>query len=148
MAAGDHLTEQPLALSDLHSEMGLAHDLMRDGYPALAVQEASQRFINRIQEITGRRDMDGVSLINHVFSEDTPLLAFSPRETLLEKDEHRGYHQLAVGLVTAVRNVLSHQAAVEMDPTEAFEWLAFISAMHRRLDRANRVGRSRGATDA
>lgn len=140
--AGD---EQPdrlgLDLSSLHDETRVAHDLMRDGYSALAVQEAAQRFINRVQELTERHDLDGVSLIDHAFSEERPLLAFSARETLREKDEHRGYHRLAVGLATAIRNVLTHEAGAEMDPVEAFEWLAFISAMQRRLDQVDRVAR-------
>ena len=144
MAGGNRPHRLELELSSLHDETRLAHDLMRDGYSALAVQEAAQRFINRVQELTERRDMDGVSLIDHVFSEDKPLLAFSARETLVEKDEHRGYHRLAVGLATAIRNVLTHQAGAEMDSVEAFEWLAFISAMHRRLDRTDRVARPSG----
>ena len=142
--AGEGQAKSPrLSLANLHGETRLAHDLLRDGYFALAVQEASQRFINRVQEIAERYDMDGVSLINHAFSEDAPHLAFSARQTLREKDEHRGFRQLAAGLVTAVRNVLAHQAGAEMDPIEAFEWLAFISTMHRRLDRADRVAQAR-----
>ncbi len=139
MTSGSAADEPELRLVDLHHETRVAHSLMRDSYSALAVQEAAQRYINRVQEIAGRHDLDGVSLINHVFSENTPLLTFSARKTPLEANEHRGYHRLAVGLVTAVRNVLAHQAGVDMDSTEALEWLAFISVMHRRLDRANRT---------
>ena len=144
MAGSERPDHFGLDLSSLHDETRVAHDLMRDGYSALAVQEAAQRFINRVQELTERHDLDGADLINHVFSEERPLLAFSARETMREKDEHRGYHRLAVGLVTAIRNVLTHEAGAEMDPVEAFEWLAFISAMQRRLDQVDRVARPPG----
>ena len=126
-------------MSDLHSETNVAHSLLRDGYSALAVQEAAQRFINRVQETVERRDLDGENLINHVFSEQSPMLAFSERQTLREQDEHRGYFRLAAGLVIHVRNALAHKAGAAMDPTEAMEWLGFISVMHRRLDSATPV---------
>ena len=127
------------SIGDLHPETTVAHDLMQDGYHALAVQEAAQRFINRVQELSGRADLDGVTLLEHAFSEKQPLLAFSERESLREQDEHRGYQRLSVGLAFAVRNVLAHQAGAVLDPIEAMEWLGFISVMHRRLDGVRQI---------
>ena len=138
------MTRQPgasltLSISDLHPETTVAHDLMRDGYHALAVQEAARQFINRVQELSGRPDLDGATLLEHTFSEKRPLLAFSERESLREQDEHRGYQRLSVGLAFAVRNVLAHQAGAVLDPIEAMEWLSFISVMHRRLDGVRQI---------
>lgn len=39
----------------------------------------------------------------------------------------------------AIRNVMTHTDEHGLTPTEALEWLAFISAMHRRLDSAQQV---------
>ena len=56
--------------------------------------------------------------------------------TLVDRDEHNGYRFLGVGLVQAVRNVMTHADDYDLAKTEALEWMAFISAMHRRLDGA------------
>lgn len=132
-----------LTLDDLHSETGIAHSLFRDGHHQDAVRKAAQRYINRVAELAaddpGSRDRQGVDLINRVFSEDRPVLAFNPRLSLTERDDHNGYRFLGTGLTLAVRNVMTHTDDRGLTPTEALEWLAFISAMHRRLDGAQQV---------
>ena len=123
----------------LHPEIDIAASLYRDSYYDEAVRKASQRFVNRVQELADRPDLDGTGLINKSFSEDSPLLAFNDRHHLSERDEHNGYRFLAVGLTQALRNVLSHHDNYGLEASEALEWLAFISAMHRRLDRAVQI---------
>ena len=56
--------------------------------------------------------------------------------TLLERDEHNGYRFLGVGLALAIRNATTHADDYPLTETEALEWMAFISAMHCRLDGA------------
>ncbi len=134
---------EALTLGDLHGETRLVHDLFRGGYAQEAVRKAAQRYINRVAELAtddpGSRDRQGVDLINRVFSEDNPVLTFSSRETLPERDEHNGYRFLGVGLTLAIRNVMTHLDNHGLTETEALEWLAFISAMHRRLDSVQQV---------
>jgi uncharacterized protein (TIGR02391 family) len=79
--------------------------------------------------------------MNKSFSEESPLLDFNDRETLMERDEHNGYRFLAVGLTQAVRNVVTHADDYGLGVASAMEWLAFISAMHRRLDQAKQIPR-------
>lgn len=122
-----------------HPELDIATSLVRDRYFDEAVRKASQRFMNRVRELADRPDLDGVGLLNKTFSEDAPLLSFSDRSTLVERDEHNGYRALAVGLAQAIRNVLSHDDNYGLTRLEALEWLAFISAMHRRLDQAEQI---------
>jgi hypothetical protein len=75
--------------------------------------------------------------MNLAFSAEQPILVFSEtRPSPTEKSFHNGYRSLAVGLAEAVRNVYTHQDELVVTKTEALEWLCFISAMHRRLDRA------------
>lgn len=126
-------------LEKLHSEVAIASGLFQDGHYDDAVRKASQRFVNRVQKLAARPDLDGVGLMNHSFSEDSPLLGFNSRETLIERDEHNGYRFLAVGLTQAVRNVVTHHDNYGLDMVAALEWLAFISAMHRRLDQAQQI---------
>ena len=134
---------EALTLDDLHGETGIAHRLFRDGYHQDAVRKAAQRYVNRVAELAaddpGSRDRQGVDLINRVFSEDSPVLAFNPRLSLTERDDHNGYRFLGTGLTLAIRNVMTHTDDRGLTPAEAFEWLAFISAMHRRLDNVQQV---------
>ena len=39
----------------------------------------------------------------------------------------------------ALRNVMTHADSYALRETDALEWLAFISAMHRRLDGVQQV---------
>lgn len=126
-------------IDDFHTEVGIASGLFMDGHYDDAVRKASQRFLNRVQELADRPDLDGVSLMNAALSKDSPILAFSDRETLKERDEHDGYRLLAVGLTRAVGNVFTHHDEYGLEAVPAFEWIAFISAMHRRLDEAQQI---------
>lgn len=134
---------EALTLDDLHGETGIAHHLFRDGHHQDAVRKAAQRYVNRVAELAaddpGSRDRQGVDLINRVFSEDSPVLAFNPRLSLTERDDHNGYRFLGTGLTLAIRNVMTHADDRGLTTAEAFEWLAFISAMHRRLDDVQQV---------
>ena len=146
--------EQQIALGDLHEETALAHDLFRNGHLQDAVRRAAQRFLNRVAEqadhpvAQDRQGKDtvlqGKGLINRVFSEGSPILVLNSHETqedwtLTDRDEHNGYRFLSVGLVLALRNVMTHADNYDLTATEALEWLTFISAMHRRLDGAQQV---------
>ena len=127
------------SLESLHHELGLALGLYKNGHHQEALRKASQRFINRIQELASRPDLDGSGLVEKAFSSQTPLLSFNNRETLIERDEHEGYRFLAAGLTRAIRNVVTHLDGCGLDALAAWEWLVFISAMHRRLDQAEQV---------
>ena len=122
----------------LHAEVQIAADLFADGHLQEAVRKAAERFSNRVAEKAEREDLTGSALMHQVFSGgDHPDLVFSEeRKTASEKSWHDGYRYLAAGLSTGVRNIYTHLDAVQVDEIEALEWLAFISAMHRRLDRA------------
>ena len=129
----------PFHVGQFHFEVERALALFEDGHHDEAVRKASQRFINRVQEWVNRSDLDGVALLNKVFSSDAPLLVFNDRSTPIERDEHDGYRFLAVGLASALRNVVTHRDDYGLDHEAAWEWLVFISAMHRRLDQAQQV---------
>jgi len=58
-----------------------------------------------------------------------------------EKDEHRGFRNLLIGIVAMFRNPASHELKVEWDMSEqdALDILAMISYCHRRLDNAQKI---------
>ena len=126
-----------LTLRHLHAEVQLATDLYEAGFLQEAVRKAAERFSNRVAEKAEREDLTGRDLMNQAFSSDKPALVFSEdRITAAERNWHDGYRSLATGLSAGVRNVYTHLDDVSVDEIEALEWLGFISAMHRRLDRA------------
>ena len=61
-----------------------------------------------------------------------------------ERNEHDGLRELSTGLTAAVRNVFTHETEPQISRTEAMEWLGFISALHRILDRAEPTGYESG----
>ena len=87
-----------IGFSDLHPEVNVAYRLFAGGYFDDAGRKASQRFVNRVQDLADRPDLDGVGLMNSSFSEQSPILEFNDHETIIERDEHNGYRFLAVGL--------------------------------------------------
>ena len=146
MATANRRPALLLAVSELHPETECAHDLIRDGHYGNAIREAAEQFLIRLQrlaEASERADVQneqGRRLVNRLFAapEDRePVLVFNPLLTRVERDEHNGYRELALGMTQALRNVLTHDPERrEMEAAEALEWLGFISAMHRRLDLA------------
>lgn len=145
MSESEDISEIPrLGFADLHDELEGSIPLYKDGYFDEAVRKASQRFINRIAERAGRLDLDGAALIQKSFSDDKPVLEFSDRETVYERSEHDGFRFLAVGLARGLRNLVTHSDNYGLTRVTALEWMAFISAMHRRLDEARQVAPSSG----
>ncbi|MXX32136.1 MAG: hypothetical protein F4Z51_07885 [Chloroflexi bacterium] len=137
MATDQRKPSGNLSLAHFHSEVQVAVDLFEAGFLQEAVRKAAERFINRVAEKAEREDLVGQSLVNHVFSADSPVLVFTEeRVSATDRNWHDGYRALASGLSTGVRNVYTHLDTLPVDEVEAWEWLGFISAMHRRLDRA------------
>jgi len=142
LTAGSRDVEAVPSLSlpgTLHPEADIAQDLFSDGYFDEAVRKAAQRFINRVRELADRPDLDGVALINAAFSSTSPVLGFNDRSTPAERDEHDGFRDLARGLATGIRNLVTHHDSYGLNAVEAWEWIIFISAMNRRLDDSYQV---------
>lgn len=67
---------------------------------------------------------------------EQPQVAFNRFRSENEINEHRGVTEVLTGVVRALRHPFSHNFRPEMTRTAALEWLATISALHRRLDGA------------
>ena len=85
------------------------HGLLIDGHGTEAVRRPAQRFINRVSglvypEEDERGDQrDGVPLMAAAFAREAPLLSFSRINTRVERNEHDGYRNLAIGLASGLR---------------------------------------------
>lgn len=107
--------------------------LFKDKHYRQAILQACLALNEAVQQRSGRSDLDGVSLMSHVFSPKTPILRF-PRHP----DEQQGYMWLFSGMTMAIRNPRAHQVgeAEDLDANEALELLALLSALYRALDGA------------
>ena len=105
-----------------------------------AVLESSKGLIKRIQDLAGVK-YDGQNLMENVFKDDNPILIINNFQSKSEKDEHRGFRNLLIGIVAMFRNPSSHELKVEwkMSEQDALDIMAMISYCHRRLDKAQRI---------
>ena len=105
-----------------------------------SVLESSKGLVKRIQDIAGVT-YDGQNLMEKVFKDEDPILIINNFQSKSEKDEHRGFRNLLIGIVAMFRNPASHELKVEWDMSEqdALDILAMISYCHRRLDNAQKI---------
>ena len=118
----------------LHSRVrAVSTQLFKDKHYRQAILQACLALNEAVQQRSGRSDLDGVSLMNHVFSLKTPILQFSGHP-----DEQQGYMWLFSGMTMAIRNPRAHKVGEEedLDANDALELLALISALFRALDGA------------
>jgi len=124
---------------NLHPEIGRAvAKLFRDGHYANAVEDACKVLDGLVRIRSGRVDTSGTSLMQTVFSANSPGLRFNALTTETEKSEQQGMMFLYAGVMLAFRNPRAHEI-VKDDPEMALEILGFISHLARALDRAERL---------
>jgi uncharacterized protein (TIGR02391 family) len=115
-------------------------DLYSDGHCADAVFRASIALEEFVQERSGRTDMSGSTLMEHVFSPNGPTLAFNPLADQSDRNEQRGMMLLFLGTVFAFRNPRAHKSAKDR-PEEALESIVLISFLAKRLEQAQALKR-------
>lgn len=105
-----------------------------------SVLESSKGLVKRIQDMADVT-YDGQNLMEKVFKDEDPILIVNNFQSKSEKDEHRGFRNLLIGIVAMFRNPASHELKVEWDMSEqdALDILAMISYCHRRLDNAQKI---------
>lgn len=105
-----------------------------------SVLESSKGLVKRIQDLACVT-YDGQNLMENVFQDNDPILIINNFQSKSEKDEHRGFRNLLIGIVSMFRNPASHELKVEwnMSEQDALDILALISYCHRRLDNAKRI---------
>lgn len=108
-------------------------ELLQDNY-FHAVFEASKGLAQRIRDLSGV-DLDGATLIDKVFSIESPILVFNALQTETEKSEHKGFAALSKGCFAAIRNPLAHGPKLMWNGEEdAADHLSLISLLNRKLD--------------
>lgn len=123
---------------DLHPEiLRAAGQLFEDGHYAQAVDAACKVLVALIRMRSGREDLSGTELMQHVFSPKSPVLRFSGLTTESERDEQQGMMFLYSGAMLALRNPRAHEL-IEDKPAPAVAYLGFLSMLAKELDRTKR----------
>lgn len=106
---------------------------MRAGHHREALLRAAAVLQEEIRRLAGST-LDGAQLMNAAFgSSKQPKVVIANRRTKTGKSVQQGVHNLALGLVSAVRNPASH-GLIELTGAEALERLAVMSLIYRHLD--------------
>jgi uncharacterized protein (TIGR02391 family) len=119
-------------IHNLHpSVQKVAGRLFSDRHYRQAILDTYILLVNKVKEKSGQRDLDGVHLMQKVFSPKNPVIKVSD-----DPDEQQGFMWLFSGAVMAIRNPKAHRLIEQKDPHRALEWLSFASVLMRILDDA------------
>ena len=108
--------------------------LFRDRHFARAVEEAFKCLNNAVKDKSGRNEGDGASLMQSVFSVNTPILLLNEFQSQSERDEQLGYMQIFAGSMTGIRNPRAHDHELVDEPVVALELLVLANHLMRKLD--------------
>ena len=122
---------------DLHPEIArAASDLYRDGHYANAIEDAVKA-LNAYVRYRSGVELDGVPLMQKVFSPNGPVLQFNDMHDPSDKDEQQGFMMMFSGAVAGLRNPRAHKL-IKDDPERALEFVAFVSLLAKLLDGAKK----------
>lgn len=124
---------------DLHPRISdVCVDLYRGGHYRNAVLDASLALQDYVKERSRCRDRDGADLMRHVFSAKNPIVAFNELADDTDRSEQEGMMHLFEGVMLALRNPRAH-ALSDDSPEQALEYIALLSLLAKRLEKAYRV---------
>lgn len=136
--------EEPVRESRFPSELKLhpkiesaSTKLFQNKHYSQAIFEAVKILEKEIKSKSGVRDKSGVSLVNHVFKKDHPIIEIVEGNDSWQVDEREGFRYLFMGTFQGIKNPKSHDNPELQDPYKAVEYLSFISLLMKRLDESN-----------
>ena len=110
-----------------------SRSLFRDGYYALAVEEAYKVVNNSVKaRCTGSRD--GADLMTFAFSPTNPRLKVNELQTDSQRDQQKGYMQILAGCMTGIRNPRAHEHEYLDEPHVGLELLVLANHLLRIID--------------
>lgn len=126
----DVIEFENMDLQNLHPEIiKVSQKLYSDGYYRQAVLDCFIHIIDYVKIQSGRHDIDGVPLMQTVFSPKMPLINLTNNP-----DQQLGFMWLYSGAVMGIRNYYAHRIVEIKHKQEALELLSFASLLLRFLD--------------
>jgi uncharacterized protein (TIGR02391 family) len=119
----------------LHPKIiNVSQKLFHDRHYSQAIFEAVKVLEKEIKTKSKIRDEIGVSLANHVFNKDHPIIKIVEGDDPEQVDEREGFRFLYMGAFLGIKNPKSHSIQHLKDPEKAKEYLSFLSLLMKRLD--------------
>ena len=113
--------------------------LFEDGHYANASEDAFIEINSRVKKLytiinpESDRIPDGVEAMNTVFSANKPMIRLADNTTDIGKNIQKGYMQMFVGAISALRNPKEHEN-IRLDREECKKRLVFASMLMDKLD--------------
>lgn len=107
--------------------------LFLNGHYTQAILEGAKDLIIAVKDKSGKSDLDGVPLMQTLFSVKNPILRWNDLQNDTERDNQQGNMHLFIGTVLALRNPRAH-ANITDDPARALEYIGFLNLLFRLLD--------------
>jgi len=114
-----------------------AEELFQNGRHSTAVQDACKALISCVQTRSGRTELDGKRLMEHVFSLGNPILKVGDLATETGRNEQQGMVLMTSGAVLWLRNPRAQELRAD-DPERAIEYIAFLSMLAKIVDAATK----------
>ena len=111
--------------------------LYSDEHYARAVEEACKCLIHAVKVKSGL-ELDGVALIQSVFSEKKPVLKLNKLRNESQQNEQAGYMRIMSGFILGVRNPRAHEYQLSDSPAKALELLALTNHLMRIVEQSTR----------
>lgn len=140
LPSSDEDAKEEVLFSKIITESELfevSKDLFESGFYSQAAAECFKALNKYVQEKCCRFDISDASLMNLVFSEKDPVLFWSDRKTISERDEQKGYMFLFSGGFTAIRNPTAHEIGWIDDHQTALDVILLVQHLLRKAKIAN-----------
>lgn len=122
----------------LHPKIeSISAQLFQNKHYSQAIFEAVKILEKEIKTKSGIRDKSGVSLVNHVFNKEHPIIKIIDGDESWQIDEREGFRYLFMGTFLGIKNPKSHDNPELKEPDKALEYLSFISLLMKRLDESS-----------
>lgn len=112
--------------------------LFKDGYHALAVEEAF-KCVNNTVKAKSKLSADGAPLMKTAFSLHRPILKLNELRNQSQRDQQLGYMDLFSGSMTGIRNPRAHEHQYLDDPVIALEMLSLANHLMRMVSLSKRT---------
>lgn len=112
--------------------------LFVDEHYARSVEEACKCLNHTVKAKSGET-LDGVSLMQKVFSEKNPVLKINGLRTVSQRDEQAGYQMIMAGLMMGIRNPRAHELQLWDSPIVALELLMLTNHLMRIVEQSTRA---------
>ncbi len=123
-----------------HKISDVSKPLYLNGHYADATLKAFVAINQRMKKIykmqcPHEKELDGVTLMNTMFSDKDPIIEICSRDTETDKNIHMGTRFMLAGAMSALRNPQAHEIR-DLSPDDAMRQLMFASMLMFKIDEA------------